>query len=316
MTTFEHTKSRIRGPVVGLLTPFHDDGSIDPASLPAYVEHQVDAGLDVLAFSPMISSLCVLTPEEVLEVAAETKRIAGDRALVLGSTRGDSPVETFGLLRGFEDSGLDGAFVFPGYLGPKPDVYARLLHACCDVTSMPILGFQVSVEFDRRFGGLSWMSVDDWARLADRSQIIGLKDDTGNVEGRRALAGRLGDRFAVVGPGMGERYVEVHDLPGQAELTSIGDLDAAAERSFHDALDAGDGRKARSILKPAMACLTRICAVMDLGWGIEPVQAIAHARGLIESPAMRAPLPSPGPEQIDAVRRLVEQYDRAKEMTA
>ena len=82
MDDFKPIKARIRGPVVGLLTPFAPDGSVDFDSLPGYIEHQIGAGFDVLAFLPMISSLCVLTAEEKLRIAAETKRIAGDRALV------------------------------------------------------------------------------------------------------------------------------------------------------------------------------------------------------------------------------------------
>ena len=41
------------------------------------------------------------------------------------------------------------------YLGPKPQVYVRLLKACGDVTSMILMGFQVFVEFDRRFAAFA-----------------------------------------------------------------------------------------------------------------------------------------------------------------
>jgi 4-hydroxy-tetrahydrodipicolinate synthase len=292
-----------------MLTPFHEDGAVDFDSLPGYVEHYVGAGLDVLAFSPMVSSLCVLSAEETLRLAVETKGIAGDRAIVLGSTRGDSPGETFDLLRGLDAGGLDGVFVFPGYFGPKPDVYARMLRACCEVTAMPLFGFQVSVEFDRRFGGLPWMRLEDWQRVAEHAQIVGLKDDTGNLDGRLAMVERFGDRFVIVGPGMPDRYLEVHRLPGQAELTSIGDLDAAAERRFHDALDAGDERGARAIMGRALECLRRADEAASCGWGIETIQAIAHLRGLFASPAMRSPLPTPSKTQIEAVRRLIDEYD-------
>ena len=297
---FDELKTRIRGPVVGLLTPFAADGAVDFNSLPGYVEHQLAAGLDVLAFSPMVSSLCVLTADETRRLAVEVKRIAGDRACVLASTRSDSPTDTFDLLRGLEDGGLDGAFVFPGYLGPKPQVYIRLLEACGDVTSMPLLGFQVSVEQDRRFGGLPWMDLDHWQRLAERPQIVGLKDDTGNLEVRRGLVARFGGRFAIVGPGMADRYLQVHDSPGQAELTSIGYLDA------------GDERRARAIMDRALDCIRQVADATNCGWGIEPIQMIAHVRGWLASPTMRPPLPTPSPAQIDAVRCLVDAYDAAQ----
>ena len=84
MNHYESVKSQIHGPVVGLLTPFSKDGSVDYESLVPYIEHQLAAGLDVLAFSPMVSSLCVLTTAETLAVAARTKQIVCNRALVLG----------------------------------------------------------------------------------------------------------------------------------------------------------------------------------------------------------------------------------------
>ena len=309
MNHYESLKSQIRGPVVGLLTPFGNDGSVDYESLVPYIEHQLGAGLDVLAFSPMASSLCVLTAAETLAVAARTKQIAGNRALVLGSTRGDSPSETFDLLRGFEAAGLDGAFVFPGYIGPKPDIYIRMLLTCCTVTSIPLLGFSVSIEFDRRFGGLSWMGADHWQRLAETPQIIGLKDDTGNTEGRLAIAKQFANRFVIVGPGMPDRYMQIHHLPAQAELTSIGDLDASAERCFHDALDTGNEQDACTILTRAMDCLQRVNEVGDCGWGIEPAQAIAYCRGLLTSPAMRPPLPTLARPQLETIHELIDAYD-------
>jgi len=302
-------KTRIHGPVVGLLTPFRHDGAIDFDALPGYVEHFIGAGLDVLAFSPMVSSLCVLTAKETLRLAVETKRIAGKRAIVLASTRGDSPAETFELLRGLDAADLDAAFVFPGYIGPKPDIYVRLLEACCAVTSMPLFGFQVSVEFDRRFGGLPWMGPEHWQHLAARPQIVGLKDDTGNLEVRRAMIDRFGDRFAIMGPGMPDRYMQVCHHPCQAELTSIGDLDAAAECRFHDALDANNPPAAHAIMDHALGCLRRVDEIAHCGWGIEPIQAISYLRKLIPTPAMRPPLPTPSLGQLEAVRKLIEEYD-------
>ena len=309
MNHYEFVKSQIHGPVVGLLTPFSKDGSVDYESLVPYIEHQLAAGLDVLAFSPMVSSLCVLTTAETLAVAARTKQIVGNRALVLGSTRGDSPLETFNLLRGFETAGLDGAFIFPGYIGPKPDIYLRMLLTCCTITSLPLLGFSVSIEFDRRFGGLSWMDIDHWQRLAETPQIIGLKDDTGNTKGRLAVAKQFPNRFVIVGPGMPDRYIRVHHLPAQAELTSIGDLDMSAERRFHDALGARNEQDACTIMTRAMNCLERINVVGDCGWGIEPAQTIAYCRGLLDSPAMRPPLPTLTSPQIKAIHELINAYD-------
>ncbi len=309
MVDCETVKAQVHGPVMGLLTPFRDDGAIDFTSLARYVEHLVCAPLGVLAFSPMVSSTCVLTADEVLKVSAEVKQIAGDRAIVLATTRGDSPPETYDLVRSLEKHGVDGVFVFPGYFAPKPQIYVDLLTRCCQCTAMPIFGFQVSVEFDRRWGGLAWMNLDDWHRVAQCPQIIGLKDDTGNLEARKAMIDRFGDRFNIVGPGMPERYVQIHHLPGQAELSLIAHLDVAQELHFHARLASGDAEGAQVILRRALDTVQRIRQVAGTAWGIEPFHAIAHLRRLFETPTLRAPLPTLSNDQIKVIGRLLAQYD-------
>ena len=308
MDHYENIRQQIHGPVMGMLTPFSEDGEVDLGSLPTYVEHLIGAGLRLLAFSPMVSSVYVQTSAEVLAVAAETKQIAGERALVLATTRGDTPHETYDLIAKLEKHQLDGVFVFPGWFGPKPHIYVDLLTNCCDCTSMPIFAFQVCVDFDRRLGGLPWMTMDLWEQLAENAQIVGLKDDTGNIELRKTIAKKFPRRFVIVGPGFTDRYIQVHDLPCQAELTSIAYLDPEKEVQFHKLYDAGKLPDAFAILHRASDTASQIRQRVRTPWDIGIHQALAHLRGFLASPALRAPLPSLSDGQIETVKELLAQF--------
>lgn len=77
-----------------MLTPFHEDRSIDWDGLDALIEWYLAAGLSGLFGVCLSSEMYALTPEERVRLAAHVvKRAAGRVPVVAAGAFGDSPAE-------------------------------------------------------------------------------------------------------------------------------------------------------------------------------------------------------------------------------
>ena len=228
-----------------LLTPFHEDGSVDYAAYAASIDRQIAAGVHFLVPLGTTAETPSLTPEEKVRLLQTAKDHAAGRPLLVGC--GTNSFEgTMANIRLLEPLAPDAFLVVvPYYNKPTPEGQYRYFKAVSEATRVPVVIYNVPGRT-----GVN-MAADTVIRLAnDCPNIIGIKEASGNyVQGseiiRRApenftvLSGDDDLTFALMATGA-RGVVSVASNIAPAEVAALADAllrgDIPAARALHHRL--------------------------------------------------------------------------------
>ena len=95
------------GSMVAMVTPMHDDGSVDWSALEGLVNHHVAEGTDAIVSVGTTGESATLNHDEHGEVIARTVKAAAGRIPVIGGTGANSTAEAISLTRHAAEVGVD-----------------------------------------------------------------------------------------------------------------------------------------------------------------------------------------------------------------
>ena len=174
----------IRGSIVALVTPMHDDGAVDWNCLAELVEWHVAEGTDGIVAVGTTGESATLDVEEHLEVVRKVVEQARGRLPVIAGTGANATREAIELTRAGAATGADACLVVtPYYNKPPQEGLYQHYKAVAEATGVPILLYNVP----GRTG--CDLLPETVARLARIPNIIGLKEAVGTAERRQALLG-------------------------------------------------------------------------------------------------------------------------------
>ena len=171
----------LRGSIVALVTPMHEDGSVDYGALRRLVDWHVAEGTDCIGVvgttgeSPTVD---VAEHCEIIKVAVEQ---SAGRVPVMAGCGANSTAEAIALARYAQQVGADSQLqVVPYYNKPGQEGQYRHFKAIAEATGeLPIVLYNVPGR------SAADMQHDTVLRLAQVPGIVGIKEATGNIE--RAL---------------------------------------------------------------------------------------------------------------------------------
>ncbi|WP_166335739.1 4-hydroxy-tetrahydrodipicolinate synthase [Sphingobacterium chungjuense] len=166
----------LHGAGVALVTPFHNDGSIDFESLAKLIEHQIAGGMDYLVSLGTTGEVATLSKEEKYAVWEFTaKQVAGRVALVAG-IGGNNTAEVAAAVASFDLSGYCAILsVSPYYSKPTQEGIYQHYKAIAEASKLPIILYNVP----SRTG--SSISPATTIRLAnDFANIVATKEASGS----------------------------------------------------------------------------------------------------------------------------------------
>ncbi|WP_062229113.1 4-hydroxy-tetrahydrodipicolinate synthase [Aureimonas frigidaquae] len=167
-----------RGSMTALVTPFHEDGSLDEAGFRDLVEWQIAEGTHGLVPVGTTGESPTLTHAEHKRVVEICIEVAGGRVPVMAGAGSNNTVEAIDLARSAQEAGADGVLVVTPYYN-RPNqrgLYAHYAQIAQAVT-LPIYIYNIPPR------SVIDMSVDTMARLAkDFSNIAGVKDATAKLD--------------------------------------------------------------------------------------------------------------------------------------
>lgn len=180
------------GSLVALVTPMQADGAIDNEALDRLVEFHIDNGTDgIVAVGTTGESATLDEQEHVTVIRRVVERVAG-RISVIAGTGANSTREAIDLTRHAMEAGADACLlVTPYYNKPTQEGLYQHFKTIAEAVPTPQLLYNVPgrTAVD--------MSNDTVARLADISNIVGLKDATGNLERGREVIALCGDKMDI-----------------------------------------------------------------------------------------------------------------------
>jgi 4-hydroxy-tetrahydrodipicolinate synthase len=164
------------GSLVALITPMHQDGSLDEKALADFVDWQVQQGTNGLVPVGTTGESPTLSHAEHRRVVEITIEIAKGRVPVIAGAGSNSTAEAIELARHAKLAGADAALVVTPYYN-KPTQEGMFLHftAIADAADLPIIIYNIPPR------SVVDMSVETMARLAKHPNIVGVKDATANL---------------------------------------------------------------------------------------------------------------------------------------
>ena len=182
-----------RGSIVALVTPMHEDGSIDYAALRRLVYWHVAEGSDCIGVVGTTGESPTVDVEEHCEIIRVTVEHAAGRVPVMAGCGANSTAEAIALARFAREVGADSQLqVVPYYNKPGQEGLHRHFKAIAEATGdLPVVLYNVPGR------SVADMQHDTVLRLAQVPGIAGIKEATGNLERAQWLIRDVSDGFAV-----------------------------------------------------------------------------------------------------------------------
>ncbi|MBZ0070711.1 MAG: 4-hydroxy-tetrahydrodipicolinate synthase [Thiohalobacteraceae bacterium] len=229
------------GSMVALVTPMREDGAIDDDSLAGLVEFHISQGTDALVAVGTTGESATLDEHEHCELIRRVVELTAGRIPVIAGTGANSTTEAISLTRCALKAGADACLLVTPYYN-KPTQEGLYLHHKAIAEAVPIPQILYNVP-GRTACDMLPVTVE---RLADISNIVGIKEATGNPERAREILARCGDRLDLYS-GDDAIALEVMLLGGKGVISVTANV---APRAMHEmcvAALAGDAAQARAI---------------------------------------------------------------------
>lgn len=158
-----------------MVTPFHDDDSIDFDSLAADAQRLERAGVDGLVPVGSTGESATLTHDEHVDVV-ETVSGAVENVPVIAGSGSNNTAEALELSERSAEAGADGLLLIsPYYNRPEPDGMEAHYRAIADAVSLPQIIYNVPGRTGRNIARETAVS------LAEHENVVGYKAASGDL---------------------------------------------------------------------------------------------------------------------------------------
>lgn len=267
------------GSMVALVTPMRENDEIDWDALERLVSFHIDNGTDVIVAVGTTGESATLSHGEHTDVVRRVVQISAGRVPVIAGTGSNSTREAIELTRSAKEAGADACLLVAPYY-TKPTQEGLYLHYKSIAAAVPIPQILYNVP-GRTVCDILPQTVE---RLAAISNIVGIKEATGDLKRGKEILERCGDKLDLYS-GDDETAMELILLGAKGDISVTANV---APKAMHDMCAlalAGDRAGAQSINDRLM--------VLHKSLFVEanpiPVKWALHEMGLI-SRGIRLPL--------------------------
>src|SRR2546423_5922547 len=185
---------QVRGCGTALITPFHQDGSLDEPSLRNLVAWQIESGIDFLVPCGTTGETPTLSHDEWLRVIDLTIEAASGRVpIVAGATSNSTHDAVAKAKEAAERPGVDAILTASPYYN-KPTQEGQFQHfkAIAEAVSKPVILYNVP---GRTAANIEPSTI---ARLSEVPNIAGVKEASGNLTQIAEICAAARPEFAVL----------------------------------------------------------------------------------------------------------------------
>ncbi|GLB63031.1 4-hydroxy-tetrahydrodipicolinate synthase 2 [Dietzia sp. NCCP-2495] len=265
--------------ITAMVTPMHDDGSIDFDGLKCLAVHLADNGHDGLLVNGTTGESATTTDDEDYDCVAAVVEAVGDRVKVMAGCGTNDTEHSMRAAREMAARGADSLLVVTPYYN-KPTQHGIVEHfrMVAEAGGLPVMAYDIP----GRTG--TALATETIRRLAEIPLLKAVKDAKGDLfEASRLMAETDLMWFS------GDDVLNLaHLAQGAVGVVSVvGHVAGNEYRAMIEAVDAGDLPRAREIhtrLIPA------VDAVMHTSQGAIQAKAALKMQGIIASDRLRMPL--------------------------
>jgi 4-hydroxy-tetrahydrodipicolinate synthase len=237
----------IQGSIVALVTPMDESGAIDFKRLKSLVAFHIEQGTDALVAVGTTGESATLDEGEHCTVIKAVVDYVNGQIPVIAGTGANSTTEAINLTRKAKQAGADACLIVTPYYN-KPTQEGLYLHhkAIAEAVNIPQILYNVPGRT------ACDMLPETVGRLSHITNIIGVKEATGDLSRVKKIRDLTGDEFAIY-TGDDATSREFCLLGGNGTITVTGNV---APRLVHEmimAAMAGDNETALAIDNKLMA---------------------------------------------------------------
>ncbi len=287
-----------KGAAVAIVTPMHQDGSVNYEEFRKFIEFQIENGTDAIVVCGTTGEASTLTHEEHLDVIKYCAEVVNKRVPVIAGTGSNATDTAIYLSTEAEKYGVDGLLLVTPYYNKATQngLYAHF-KAIADSVKLPIILYNVPGRTGCN------LLPDTIVRLCkDVENIVGVKEASGNISQIAQLAA-LAKGSVDIYSGNDDQIVPIMSLGG---LGVISVLSNVAPRQTHDICAKyleGDVKEAcRLQLEAIDLCGSLFCEVNPI-----PVKKAVSMIGFEAGP-LRMPLSEIEPKNEARLRASMEKY--------
>jgi 4-hydroxy-tetrahydrodipicolinate synthase len=167
----------IVGSIVALVTPMHEDGSVDYATLRRLIDWHVAEGTDCIGVVGTTGESPTVNVDEHCEIIRVAVEHAAGRVPIMAGAGANSTAEAIELSRFAKSVGADCTLqVVPYYNKPSQEGIYRHFRAIAEAVDIPVVLYNVPGRT------VADMQHDTVLRLAEVPGIVGIKEATGSIE--------------------------------------------------------------------------------------------------------------------------------------
>ena len=289
---FAANPDAVRGAITPLVTPFHDDGSLDLDAIPRLVDWQLAHGTHGISVGGSTGEPTSQTVAERIEVMRTTSEAINGRVPFLPGTGTALMAETLELTAEAQRLGATAALIVTPYYGrPQQDGlfnwYSRIASAFPD---LPILVYNVPVR-----AAVDIMPATVGRLRRAHENIVGIKETTRDFEHLSYVLNECGTDFIALS-GIELLCYPMLCLGGRGHLSCVGNFAPDPVADLYEAFMSADHVRARELHYDLHPLVEAAFAETNPA----PAKWVMKKLGLLESDLCRmplAPLSALGPGQ-------------------
>ena len=232
----------LTGSIVALVTPMHEDGSVDYPTLRKLIDWHIAEGTDCIGVVGTTGESPTVNVEEHCEIIRVSVEQAQGRVPIMAGCGANSTAEAIELARFARKVGANSQLqVVPYYNKPTQEGQYRHFKAIAEaVGDLPMVMYNVPGRT------VADMQHETVLRLTQVPGIVGIKEATGNIERAQWLIRDVPQGFAVYS-GDDPTAVALMLCGGQGNISVTANVAPRLMRALCAAALAGDARRAMEI---------------------------------------------------------------------
>ncbi|GAB1387284.1 4-hydroxy-tetrahydrodipicolinate synthase [Melaminivora sp.] len=232
----------LTGSIVALVTPMHDDGSVDYAALRKLIDWHIQEGTDCIGVVGTTGESPTVNVEEHREIIRVSVEQAAGRVPVMAGCGANSTHEAIALARYAKQVGANSQLqVVPYYNKPTQEGQYQHFKAIAEaVGDLPMVLYNVPGR------SVADMHHETVLRLTQVPGIVGIKEATGNIERAQWLIRDVPKGFAVYS-GDDPTAVALMLCGGHGNISVTANVAPRLMRQLCEAALAGDCQRAMQL---------------------------------------------------------------------
>ena len=290
--------SIFKGAGVAIVTPFHEDGSVNYEKLQQLIDWQIANGTDAIIICGTTGESATLTEAEHEEVVRFAIQAVDHRVPIIAGTGSNATDTAIMLSQAAEKDGADALLLVTPYYN-KATQNGLFAHykAISDAVNIPMIVYNAPSRT-----GVNILP-ETMARMAKEIEhVVAVKEASGNISQIAKLAALAGDTLDIYS-GNDDQIVPIMSLGGIGVISVLSNI---APQQTHDICQAffnGDTAKAAKLQLDAMDLIGSLfCEVNPI-----PVKTAMNMMGMNAGP-LRMPMTPMEEKNAERLRASLENY--------